>query len=292
MNGNYNLKLKEIYSESLLRDLGLFFFLFVLVVAQKWDNILLLLFPLISFSFAIFFKIIDIIKKRTEGYNSQIIYNPLGNEKKHANRLVFCALLQLILLFWFGAESLYHPQLIDNYYIYFISIFIFFYTFGFYWMFLDLWKYSRIEILKEGIEIRDSQILSKNIENVVSFLKMKNFKIISFISLLIFIILNLLNVLFAILIQYGFMQGINYTLPGSGIEESDPISISFFIYGIIAISPSASIIFLLLNYRDISNIDKEKFNKATDPLPKDVKNKIIENLEKINKKLKFILRLE
>ncbi|TFG01124.1 MAG: hypothetical protein EU540_04355 [Promethearchaeota archaeon] len=292
MNENYNLKLKDIYSESLVRDIVLFFFLFMLVLAQKWDNILLLLFPLISFSFAIFFKIIDIIKKRREGDNSQIIYNPLGNEKKHANRLVFCALLQLILLFWFGAESLYHPQLVDNYYIYFISIFIFFYTFGFYWMFLDLWKYSRIEILKEGIEVRDSQIHSKNIENVVSFLKMKNFKIISLISLLIFIILNLLNVFSAILIHFGYMPGINYTLPGSGIEESDPISISFFIYGIIAISPSASIIFLFLNYRDINNINKEKFNKIIDSLPKDVKNKIIENLETLNKKLKFILRLE
>ncbi len=292
MNKNYNLKLKDIYSESLVRDLVLFFFLFILVVAQKWDNILLLLFPLISFSFAIFFKIIDILKKRSEGDNSQIIYNPLGNEKKHANRLVFCALLQLILLFWFGAESFYHPQLIDNYYIYFISFIIFFYTFGFYWMFLDLWKYSRIEILKEGIEVKDSQILSKNIDNVVSFLKMKNFKIISFISLLIFIILNLLNVFFAFLIHLGIMPGINYTLPGSGIEESDPISISFFIYGIIAISPSASIIFLFLNYRDINNINKEKFYKIIDSLPKDVKNKIIENLETLNKKLKFILRLE
>jgi len=292
MNENYNLKLKEIYSESLVRDLVLFLFLFMLVLAQNWDNILLILFPLISFSFAIFFKIIDIIKKRREGDNSQIIYNPLGNEKKHANRLVFCALFQLILLFWFGTESLYHPQLIDNYYIYFISIFIFFYTFGFYWMFLDLWKYSRIEILKEGIEVRDSQILSKNIENVVSFLKMKNFKIISFINLLIFIILNLLNVFFAFLIHLEYMPGINYPLPGSGIEASDPISISFFIYGIIPISPSISIIFLLLNYRDINNINKEKFNKVIDSLPKDIKNKIIENLETINKKLKFKLRLE
>lgn len=292
MKENYNLKLKEIYSESLVRDLVLFFFLFILVVAQNWDNILLLLFPLISFGFAIFFKMIYIIKKRSEGDNSQIIYNPLGNEKKHANRLAFCALMQLILLFWFGAESLIHPQLIDNYYIYFISIFIFFYTFGFYWMFLDLWKYSRIEILKEGIEFRNSQKFSKNIDNVVSFLKMKNFKVISFINLLVFIILNLLNIFFAIVIHFGFMSGINYTLPGSGIEDSDPISISCFIYGIIVISPSASIIFLLLNYRDINNINKEKFNKVIDPLPKDVKIKIIENLETINKKLKFKLRLE
>ncbi|GAH01823.1 unnamed protein product, partial [marine sediment metagenome] len=51
---------------------------------------------------------------------------------------------------------------------------------------------SFVNILKEGIEVRDSQKLSKNIDNVVSFLKMKNFKVISFINLLVFIIFNIL----------------------------------------------------------------------------------------------------
>ena len=292
MGNNYYLKLKDIYSESLLRDLILFFFLFLLVVAQNWDNILLLLFPLITFGFAIFFKMIDIIKKRSEVENSQIIYNPLGNERKHANRLTFCALLQLILLFWFGAESLYHPQLVDDYLIYFIPIFVFFYTFGFYWIFLDLWKYSRIEIITNGIEINTDQRVSKNLDNVISFLKLKNFKIISLINFLVFLILNLLNILFTILIVLNFMPGIKYTLPGTGIEGSDPISISIFIYGIIGISPSLSIIFLLLNYRNINDINKEKFNNVLNTLPKDVQNKIIENLITLNKKLKFKLRLE
>ena len=292
MGTNYNLKLKDIYSESLVREIIIFSFLFLLVIAQNWGNIFLLLFPLISFSFAIFFKMIDIIKTKSEPENSQIIYNPLGNEKKHANRLTFCALLQLLLLFWFGAESLYHPQLISRYYIYFISLFIFLYTFGFYWIFLDLWKYSRIEIIFEGISTKDDQKLTKNIDNIVSFLKMKNFKLISFVNFIIFIVLNLLNIIFALLIIFEFMPGIRYGLPGSGIEGSYPISISFFVYGIIAISPSASIFFLRLNYRDINDINREKLNKVLDPLPKEIQNKIIKNLMALNKKLKFKLRLE
>ncbi|MFX1392300.1 MAG: hypothetical protein ACFFAH_01885 [Promethearchaeota archaeon] len=235
---------------------------------------------------------IDIIKKKSEPENSQIIYNPLGNEKKHANRLTFCALLQLLLLFWFGAESLYHPQLISSYYIYFISIFIFLYTFGFYWIFLDLWKYSRIEIIFKDISINEDQNLTRNIDNIVSFLKMKNFKLISFINFIIFIIINLLNIFFALLIIYELMPGIRYNLPGSGIEGSYPIIISFFVYGIIAISPSASIFFLRLNYRDINDINSKKLDKVLDPLPKDIQNKIIGNLIVFNNKLKFKLRLE
>ena len=263
-----------------------------MIISQVWDNIFIFLFPLITFTFSIFFRILSVNKKKVFFEKNDIIYNPLGNERKHANRLTFCALLQLILLFWFGAESLYHPQLVDNYLVYFIPIFIFFYTFGFYWIFLDLWKYSRIEIITNGIEINTDQRVSKNLDNVISFLKLKNFKIISLINFLVFLILNLLNILFTILIVLNFMPGIKYTLPGTGIEGSDPISISIFIYGIIGISPSLSIIFLLLNYRNINDINKEKFNNVLNTLPKDVQNKIIENLITLNKKLKFKLRLE
>ena len=121
---------------------------------------------------------------------------------------------------------------------------------------------------------------------------MKNFKLISFVNFIIFIILNLLNVLFAFLIIFEILPGIRYSLPGSEIAAPYPISISFFVYGIIAISPSASIFFLRLNYRDINDINREKFNKVLDNLPKDIQNKIIKNLISLNKKLKFKLRLE
>ncbi|MFX0139786.1 MAG: hypothetical protein ACFFDN_39465 [Candidatus Hodarchaeota archaeon] len=125
---NHSLNLRNIYSESLIRDILLFFFLFIIVISQNWNDILLLLFPLISFGFSVFFKVIANIKENSGITHDYIIYNPLGYEKKHANRLIFCALLQLILLFWFGAESFYHPQLIDNYYLYFVAFLVFFYS--------------------------------------------------------------------------------------------------------------------------------------------------------------------
>ena len=285
----YNLKLRELYSESLVRDLILFFFLFFLVIAQNWDNILLLLFPIVSFCFGVFFKTIDIIKKRSE---LDIVYNPIGYEKIHANRLILCSLLQLILLFWYGAESFYHPQLIDNYYTYFMVIFAFLYSFGFYWIFLDLWRYSRIELIFQNINLDEIQRFSGNFDNILSFLKVKNFKIISFVNFIVFISLNALNLLFALLIFYDVMPGIEYNLPGTIVENSEPIILSVLIYFILTISPSVSIFFLILIYKNILDIDKNKFNAVLQTIPKESQNKVIENLIALNKKLKGKLSLE
>jgi len=283
------LQFKELISESFLRDLILFSFLFILVIAQDWDNILLLLFPLITFVFALFFKMIDTIRQESQTDDTLIIYNPLGSEKVSSHRLNFSAFIQLILLFWFGAESLYHPQLIDNYYIYFISIFIFFYTFGFYSVFIDLWKYSKIEI---KIENKNSREDHDNLDNVISFLKVKSFKIISIINLLVFIILNAMNILFAFLTFDKIMPGFEYTLPGTGFENSEPITLSFIIYAIITTPPLISIAFLFINYKDINNFSSEKLNKILSSLPKGTQNKIIKNLILLNENFKNKLRLE
>lgn len=283
------LQFKELISESLLRDLIIFSFLFILVIAQDWDNILLLLFPLITFVFALFFKMIDTIRQESQTDDTLIIYNPLGSEKVSSHRLNFSAFIQLILLFWFGAESLYHPQLIDNYYIYFISIFIFFYTFGFYSVFIDLWKYSKIEI---KIKNKNSREDHDNLDNVISFLKMKSFKIISIINLLVFIFLNAMNILFAFLTFDKIMPGFEYTLPGTGFENSEPITLSFIIYATITTPPLISIAFLSINYKDINNFSSEKLNKILSSLPKGTQNKIIENLILLNENFKNKLRLE
>ena len=285
MSENNYISFRELISESLVRDVILFLFLFLLVLAQDWDNIFLLLFPLIMFGFAVFFKILYTTKNSTKLDNSHIIYNPLGSEKVYSHRLNFCALLQLLLLFWFGAESLYHPQLIENYLIYFISIFIFLYTFGFYWIFLDLWEYSKIEILT-------GEISGSNFQNVISFLKLKSFKTISIISFLVFIFLNLLNILFAYLTVNEIMLGIQYNLPGTGIEKSEPINLPYTTIGIIFISPIISAIILYINYKNITNINSDKLEKVLNSLPSNVQIEIIENLRVLNKNFQNKAKLE
>lgn len=290
------LLLKEIFNESFIIDLTLFCFLYFLILTQSWENVFLFLFPLISFAFALFFKIISTNKWRIEFENRPIIYNPLGLEKKNANRFNFSAILQLIFLFWIGAESMYHPQLIDNYYIYFIVIFIFIYSFGFYWIFIDIWRYCRIEIAcdkKEFKEIQqDNSLLSSNLNNVVSFLKIKNFKKISIINFSNFVILNSLNILFAVFQLYDLFPGIPFNLPGTGFEDSEPILLSHVLLIVLISSPTLTIIFLILIYKEINNFNKEKLDKILEPLPKNFQIKVIENLramkrEKSKERLKL-----
>ncbi|UCD00776.1 MAG: hypothetical protein JSV23_07770 [Promethearchaeota archaeon] len=287
---DHYLSLKDILSESLLRDLVLFTFLFLLIITQTWDNILLLLFPLITFAFSLFFRIICSNKKRIEFQNSLVIYNPLGLERKNANRLFFSSLFQLILIFWLGAESLYNPHLVEGYYPYFTGIFIFSYTFGFFWIFIDLWKYSRLEILtkhlKDEITQYDDSQFSNDLRNVISFLKLKNFKIFSFAVFIIFIILNIINVIILLLLNYDSI-GILLFLPGSQI-----MTLSFMFYGFLVISPTLTAILLILNYMATNNFSREKLDSIIEPLPRNMQIKIIENLKALNSKIKEQLKSE
>ena len=289
-NENHYLSLKDIISESLLRDLILFTYLFLLIITQVWDNIFLLLFPLITFAFSLFFRIICSNKKRTEFQNSLVIYNPLGLERKNANRLFFSSLFQLILIFWLGAESLYNPHIVVGYYSYFPGFLIFLYTFAFFWIFIDLWKYAKIELITEAIEGRlpqynDSQILG-DLRNVISFLKLKNFRIVSISTFLVFIILNILNVIILLFINYNSI-GIQLILPGS-----QTITLSYFFYGFLIISPTLTILLLIWNYKAINNFSREKLNEVIEPLPRNMQIKIVENLKALNNKIKEQLKSE
>ena len=292
---NY-LTIKEIITESLVRDLILFTFLFLLIISQNWGNILLLLFPLTTFAFSLFFRIISSNKKRSEFKNRAIIYNPFGLEKKNANRLFFSAMLQLILIFWLGAESLYNPHLVDRYFVYFVGFFIFSYTFGFFWILLDTWKYSKLEIITYPIEnsiIQKKEAeLSHNLSNVVSFLKMKYFRYISVFNVSILIILNLSNVISFALININTALGFQLTLPGSDNVGANSMIVSYFIYGLFIISPIFTTIVLVLNYKQINRINLEKFKKIIQPLPSNLQVKIIESLKALNSKMKEQLSIE
>jgi len=287
-NNNFYLTIKDLINEPLGRDLIIFSFLFLLVITQIWENISLLLYPLITFAFSIFFRIVNTNKWRTEFEERPIIYNPIGLEKKHANRLFFTALFQLILIFWIGAESLYNPHIVDDYFPYFNWLFIFLYTFGFFWIFVDLWKHSKVEIILRGIN-KDNP---KTHDSIVSFLKLKNFRIIALINLFVFIALNLLNSILIITSNQNSLFRIQLNLPGTGSGGSDPMKISSFIYFILFISPLSAVISLIITYRDVNNFSREKLDKLREPLPKNIQIIIIEHLKALDKKIKDQLNIE
>jgi hypothetical protein len=270
------LKAREVLNETLLRDVFIFIILYLFVLSQSWTNIFLLLFPIITFGFSLFFRVINSNKYRIilDLECNLITYNPLGLEKKHANRLNFTALLQLVLLFWIGAESYYHPQLIQTYDLFFNLFFIFFFTFGFYWILIDIWKYAKISI----------RIKKNNGDKTVSCLNQKHFNLISIINLITFILLNVLNISFVLTLDNNAIFGFQYELPGTGIENSLPLKISILPFIIIWISPIVTSLLLLTIYKDLNNIIPTKLINSFEELPEEIRIFIIRSFGKINRK--------
>ncbi len=282
------LLLRELLGETLFRDIIIFIILYLFILAQSWENLFLLLFPIVTFAYSVFFRIINTNKWRTTSSSSTlIIYNPIGLEKKHANRLFFTAILQLILLFWIGAESYYHPQLIQSYDLFFNIIFNFLYTFGFYWILIDVWNYSKIVIRfknnKLNTQAQNNTLLKSNLDKVISQLKLKSFKIVSVVNLSTFIFLNVLNISFILFIDSTFSRFLYY-LPGTGIEGSLPINISVVSFLIVIISPLVTSFLLILIYKDLNSINPADFENLLKELSEEDRKNIVENLTKINKK--------
>ena len=293
---DFFLPLRDLIKESLIRDVIIFSFIFILINTQGWDDIFLLLFPLITFGFSLFFRIINTNKWRTEFENNPIIYNPLGLERKHANRLFFSSLLQLILIFWIGAESLYNPHLVEGYFLYFSLLLFFLFSFGFFWIFIDLWKYSRIEVISDE-NFDKNYIIHKsnhsiNNENVLSFLSVKNFRIVSILNFSGFIVLNVINLVFTTLILTIPSLGIPLNLPGTGNMGSEPLKVSVIFQILLIISPLLTVISLIFNYREVNKFNRKDLDKIIKTFPPNIQIQIIENLKGLNEKIKEQMKIE
>ncbi len=275
------LLLREVLNETILRDVLLFILLYLFMLAQNWDNLLLLLFPIITFCFALFFRIIGTNKHRLIDEQNLISYNPLGAEKKNADRLIFISLLELILLFWIGAESLYHPQLVDDFGFYFSLIYFMLYSFGFFWIFFGIWNNCKIITNLNGLENNESGYKKL----LISELGFNKIKLISYLNILIFIAFNLINTILTILVFFGAEIGFPSNLPGSGIEDSQPLFLSYSVWIMLIAFPIASIFYLISIYRDVNSFSEIELKSKINSLPKEIQEKIINSLKAINQKL-------
>ena len=285
---NHYLKLREVLNEPILRDIILFLILYLFVLTQNWQNLILLSFPMILFGFSLYFKILSTNKKRIYFSESQLIYNPLGSEKLYANRLVFVSILELIFLFWIGAESIYHPQLIEEYDIYFSILFGFIYSFGFFWLFIDLWENSKIAV-KLSTESSNKQ---QDMEIVLSKLKIRKFRLISLSNLTLFLLCNIVNIIFQFLGETYGSLGIEVYLPGTGIESSEPLYITFILFIILIAFPLLSIFSLLVVYKDVKTLNKADLMDFLNRIPLEARQNIIDNLKNLTKKNQDLLELE
>jgi len=179
---------------------------------------------------------------------------------------------------------------------YFAGFFIFSYTFGFFWIFIDLWKYSKIEIITSRFDdniIKQNKIeFAADLNNVVTFLNLKYYKLISFVNILTFIILNLANMISLVLIGNIPVLGFQLSLPGSGNADLGSLNISYIFYMILVIPPLLTIIIFFLNYKKMGQFNFEKLNTILKPLPKNLQTKIVESLKLIDSKFKEKLNME
>ncbi|MBD3195083.1 MAG: hypothetical protein GF317_08520 [Candidatus Lokiarchaeota archaeon] len=282
MSENYYLSIRDLFTESLLRQLLAFCLLFLLIISQEWSDIFILLYPLSLFFFSVFFKIISTNREKNFFKNSPIVFYPIGSENKHANRLFFSSLILLILIFWIGAESYYHPQLINNYNFLYIIVFVFVYTFGYFWIFIDIWKNCQFLIQfpeKNNPPPELAESITKGKRNyIVSSLKLNKFKFISITNLIVFLLLNIINLLLTLFISKSSLFSVALTLPGTGIESSEPLYFSIVIYPIFIISPLIMSIFLYLIYKDMMDINEIELKQLLKELPKKEEIILRENL--------------
>ncbi|TFF86723.1 MAG: hypothetical protein EU517_00125 [Promethearchaeota archaeon] len=276
-----DLLLREILTEAILRDVILFTLFYIFLLTQGWDNLLLLIFPIVTMSFAVFFRIIGTNKKRLTGYRSGFIYNPLGAENRNADRLAFVSILQLILLFWIGAESIYHPQLISDFAFYFNISYFLIYSFGFFWIFLGIWNYCKVILDLSKFErntLKEKQI-------VISELNFKQIKTISYANIVIFLVLNLLNVILVLIMFLGFNITFPHNLPGTGIEDSMPLFIPYTTLILLVTFPLVALIFLKIMFKNINNLSAIEFKAKISDLPDEIQTQITKNLKIINRKM-------
>ncbi len=285
MSEELYLSVRDLFSEKILRNCILFFTLFIFTITQEWDNIILFIFPFITFSFSIIFQIINDNKWRISIRSDILNYNPLGSEKIHSNRFFFSSLLLLIFLFWIGAESYYHPQLINNYSLFFQILYIFTYSFTFFWIFLDIWNYSHI-IITPLKEYKNLDEIKQNITQFTHIIDIKFIKLISYLSLTVFLVLNLLNILFSFLTLNSIISGIKLNLPGNSLELSQGLLLNYLLFLSLLISPILTIILFFIIYKQINELDPNQIEDILNNCSEETKNLILENFRILNIKFK------
>ncbi len=281
--------LRKFFNEGLLKDLALFSLIFLLVLSQEGQDLLLIVFPLVTFIISLFFRFVGTNKtKLGQSSEIKITYRPLGSELQNANRLFYCTMIQLILLFWIGAESLYRPQLLEPFSLVFMGVYIFAYSFGFYWIFIDLWKCANITLYtKNAIRTNQETSLKEKGSEVKIFLKtlkVKMFRFMTLGTLLIFCFLNLLNLVFILISIGGNSLGLKISLPGTTAGISSSLIVPYSAIVCLIVSPLVTTIVLISIYKDISAISDDKLNEIISPFPELIQEEIRQKLQSIQNK--------
>ncbi|MHA1870933.1 MAG: hypothetical protein ACTSXF_08285 [Promethearchaeota archaeon] len=166
---NHHTSIRDIlFKEELFYPAVLFIIFYAIILFQNWNDLLLLFIPIITFAFFIFYRSIYLLKNNGNERNKDdsglsqhndlpvnILYNPLGDERKISDRLYFFLILELLVLMVTGYESLFRPQLIKNYSVYYILLLLIVFIYAGYKSFHDIGFDAKIAILIRNEFIED-----------------------------------------------------------------------------------------------------------------------------------------
>lgn len=269
---------RVLFHKDILLKVAIFLGGYVLILSQNWVSLSLILCPVISFGFALFFQIISNNKKITELKKSSIVFSPIGEERTNSNILVICSYLNLALVFIMGLDSFVHPQLIDNYFLLFLTVIVFIYGFGFFFLIIRVLSTGKVLMTpNEKSDLINKDPLN-NPERVISFVKVGAFKKISIINLAIFASTLALTLSLSYLTFDDILPGLSFYHPGTGLEASQPVSISIMLYIDIMVSPIVSCWLLYSTYHKVATISDASVERTTKDLSKDLKKKIEHDL--------------
>ncbi|MHA1339575.1 MAG: hypothetical protein ACTSRZ_05340 [Promethearchaeota archaeon] len=298
--------------ESFVQSFVIMIFMFLLIIFEIWDDYTLILFPLVTFGLFLYVETLRTLNREINSKQKILKVQPFGDYNVMSNRIKFCLYMQLIIVLFIGAESLYHPQLIDNHFIFYVITLGVLYIFGAYYPFYNLGLFSKIELATdiffsqpidlnlESLEGENANILSeieeelkidnKNKDNfksdkildskssksiILSKLKFKDFIFLHKIITINFLLAIILWILFSVLAYSNSLLVITINLPGSDLLEGMPLQISLIIYLILIEVPIVIILIFKKSMNSINKIDVDYINEIADRLCRSRVQKIV-----------------
>ena len=222
-------------SEKLLREILLFGILFGALILQGWTDFLLLTFPILIFSIAIFVRALEIGQEANyAGMNTPL--STVGLGEKIATRVEFAGILTFLTVMIEGYESLARPQMSAMLAPFFLEILLVTYLLGFYWLFTGIQTEPDYKLPR----VLDGAYTTHTSNEDLPLLRLK---IASYSTIIVGILFGL-GTVFNILTVFQLAPALLISVPGSVLPNGTQISYNGIFLVVVLVAFVAAIIFL------------------------------------------------
>ncbi len=276
----------RVLPKNLSLDVLFFTVSILLLLSLSLGTILLLIFPFITFGFA--FTIRLGTNKLHQDYSKN--FYPVFHKKllkTIGTKFSYVTIITIIFTYWISLDSFVFPQLILNHSFFFVIIFMFVFSFPFYWIFAEIWKHYNFNDIFEGIEIDyipqdNHKTVIGQLDLLLSILKLNKIRKIYLINSLLYVVINIINVLLSIFTFINIVPGITIILAGTGFESSPPISLPYSSIIAAIVIPLAAITSLVNLKKKVREVSKQKITECINEIPKEIQTKLVDNINRLS----------